>query len=397
MWPCCRGGPRPTCRRACASEPRTTSATRAWNEDGCAGISEPRRSSTVPHPAPERAWVLARLLEQEVPRQVPDPWLVVEPKGPAVTFHYRAAPDVAAAGIRVARSVDRLDPDRELVRFPGRRSLELRPPGAPAKGEAFRSLLDDVRPAVAFMIGDDRTDVAAFRVLRAARDAGELHGRAIAVGPDPTMFDATGHEADVVLGTPRDVAAFLAALARVAGERNEHARTDRNAATSRGVRSTTSASWPVASNIVGPRRLDPCGCPQHPERRDVGPVVTDHERDRRPHVVRQAAERLALGGGAGRAQLERSGLPGNLTSSAPWIEAVDGAGDPDAPRRQHREHPDSGRSPRAPRLHDRHASGTWGRSSSTARESPGTLGAGWGTTTSDSVCHDGATGPRSRP
>ena len=41
--------------------------------------------------------------------------------------------------------------------------------GAPAKGEAFRSLLDEVRPAVAFMIGDDRTDVAAFRVLRAAR------------------------------------------------------------------------------------------------------------------------------------------------------------------------------------------------------------------------------------
>ncbi len=169
----------------------------------------------VPHPAPERAWVLARLLEQEVPRQVPDAWLVVEPKGPAVTFHYRAAPDVAVAGIRVARIVDRLDPDRELVRFPGRRSLELRPPGAPAKGEAFRSLLDDVRPAVAFMIGDDRTDVAAFRVLRAARDAGELHGRAIAVGPDPTMFDATGHEADVVLSAPRDVATFLSVLARV--------------------------------------------------------------------------------------------------------------------------------------------------------------------------------------
>ncbi len=42
------------------------------------------------------------------------------------------------------------------------------------------------------MIGDDRTDVAAFRVLRTARESGEIHGRAIAVGPDPTMFDATG-------------------------------------------------------------------------------------------------------------------------------------------------------------------------------------------------------------
>jgi trehalose 6-phosphate phosphatase len=168
----------------------------------------------VPHPAPEHAWIVSRLLEREVPRQVPEPWLVVEAKGPAVTFHYRAAPDVVAAGVRVAGSVDRLDPHGELVRFPGRRSLELRPPGAPGKGEAFQGLLDDVRPAVAFMIGDDRTDVAAFRVLRSARDAGQIHGRAIAVGPDPTMFDATGHEADVVLRAPRDVASFLAALAR---------------------------------------------------------------------------------------------------------------------------------------------------------------------------------------
>ena len=168
----------------------------------------------VPHPTPERAWSVARLLAREVPRQISDTWLVVEPKGPAVTFHYRAAPDVQQAGIQVADTVDRLDPERELARFPGRRSLELRPHGAPAKGEAFRGLLDDLRPAVAFMIGDDRTDVAAFRVLRAARESGEIQGSSIVVGPEPAMFDKTGHEADTVLGTPRDAAAFLAGLAR---------------------------------------------------------------------------------------------------------------------------------------------------------------------------------------
>ncbi len=61
----------------------------------------------------------------------------------------------------------------------------------PAKGEAFRTLLDDVRPAVAFMLGDDRTDAAAFRVLRAARDAGEIEGMAIAVGADPVTLEET--------------------------------------------------------------------------------------------------------------------------------------------------------------------------------------------------------------
>ncbi len=166
------------------------------------------------HPASARSYEVAGSLVREVPHHLPEPWLVVEAKLPAVTFHYRSAPDVPAAARRVLDAVERLDPHGELVRFPGRRSLELRPPGAPGKGEAFRMLLDDHRPAVAFMIGDDRTDVAAFRVLRAARDAGELQGAAIAVGTDPSGLEATGPASDIVLGAPADVAGFLGLLAR---------------------------------------------------------------------------------------------------------------------------------------------------------------------------------------
>ncbi len=103
------------------------------------------------------------------------------------------------------------------MRFPGRRSLELRPPGAPAKGEAFRTLLDDVRPAVAFMLGDDRTDAAAFRVLRAAREAGEIEGLAVAVGRDASSLEEAAPHADIVLGSPAEAAAFLALLADVLG------------------------------------------------------------------------------------------------------------------------------------------------------------------------------------
>lgn len=175
----------------------------------------------VPHPAPERAWAMARLLAREVPRSVRDPWLVVESKGPGVTFHYRGAPDVAAAGHRVAGSVDRLDPDRDLARFPGRRSLELRPHGAPAKGDAFRSLLDDVRPATAFMLGDDRTDAAAFQVLRTARDAGEIEGLAIGIGVDAASLEETSPHADLVLGSPAEAARFLALLTRALGRQSD--------------------------------------------------------------------------------------------------------------------------------------------------------------------------------
>ncbi len=169
----------------------------------------------VPHPAPERAWIMSRLLEREVPRYVPEPWLIVEPKGPAVTFHYRGAPDVAAAAVRVADLVERLDPQGDLVRFPGRRSLELRPHGAPAKGESLRSLLDDVRPGIAFMLGDDRTDAAAFQVLRAARDAGEIQGLAIAVGSDAAAIEEARPHADIMFQGPRDAARFLVLLCRL--------------------------------------------------------------------------------------------------------------------------------------------------------------------------------------
>lgn len=168
----------------------------------------------VPHPAPEWAWSMSRRLALEVPRVIAESWLVVEDKGPAVTFHYRAAPDVAAAAARVAGVVERVDPDGHLVRFPGRRSLELRPAGAPAKGEAFRRLLDDVRPQVAFMLGDDRTDASAFRVLRAAREAGEIQGLAIAVGSDAATIEDALPDADVLLGSPSDVARFLDLLGR---------------------------------------------------------------------------------------------------------------------------------------------------------------------------------------
>ncbi len=167
-----------------------------------------------PHPAPPDAWHAARLLSDEVPRSIPWPWLIVEPKGPAVTFHYRGAPDVRLAAEHVAGAVDMLDPTAILVRFPGRRSLELRPRGAPAKGETFRALLETVRPRVAFMLGDDRTDVPAFRELRDARARGELMGMAIAVGTDLSILAETTADADTVLATPAVAGRFLGLLAR---------------------------------------------------------------------------------------------------------------------------------------------------------------------------------------
>ena len=172
------------------------------------------------HPGAYPGSGIAEVLVEAVPRLLSEAWLVVEAKLPAVTFHYRSAPDVAAAGLMVEAAVNRLDPEGQLVRFPGPRSLELRPRGAPGKGETFRALLDELRPALALMVGDDRTDVPAFGVLRDARSRGELQGAAIGVARSAGSATEIDGHADLVLASPADVAAFLRALARaVAGSR----------------------------------------------------------------------------------------------------------------------------------------------------------------------------------
>src|SRR6476646_1443582 len=129
--------------------------------------------------ASEAEAALAARLADEVSGRIGEPWLIVERKPPTVSFHYRQAPDVAVAGNLVRQVVDELDPDGVLERFPGRRILELRPPGAIAKGEAFKALLHELKPASVVMLGDDVSDAQAFAVLRAEREACRADGVAV--------------------------------------------------------------------------------------------------------------------------------------------------------------------------------------------------------------------------
>ncbi len=153
-------------------------------------------------------------LARALPGLIPEPWLVVEPKGPAVAFHFRAAPDVPAARQRVLAAIDSLDTAQRFVRFPGRRIVELRPPGAAAKGDALRALVDELRPAATWMLGDDANDAVAFEALRELRGAGRTRGLAIAVHAHPEMPDAVARAADVALASPDEAARFLAGVAR---------------------------------------------------------------------------------------------------------------------------------------------------------------------------------------
>jgi trehalose-phosphatase len=174
----------------------------------------PERMRIVGDDGAHEAGHLADWLADEVPRQIGQPWLVVERKPPTVAFHYRQADDVDAAGAMVRAAVDRLEPAGALERFPGRRVLELRPFGAVAKGEALRSLIDEIRPRSVFVLGDDISDALAFAELRRARATGEIDGVAVAVLARSEVPPEVAATADLVLRSPGDATRFLSAIAR---------------------------------------------------------------------------------------------------------------------------------------------------------------------------------------
>lgn len=194
------------------------------------GVAAERlRVTHDPHLAGHHA--VARRLGDEVERLLGGAaWLFVEPKGPSVAFHFRAADDVVAARARVLAALDdagaALPPTLRGSRFrhtEGRRIVEVRPEDAGAKGEAVTRLLERHGSTAALVIGDDRSDADAFAVVARERDAGRLaaslllgvHG---AAETPPELLAA----ANVILPEPAASAVVLRALAR-ALEAEDHA------------------------------------------------------------------------------------------------------------------------------------------------------------------------------
>lgn len=167
-------------------------------------------------PAAAAELATAERLRAGVPRTIPEPWLVVEAKGPALTFHFRGAPDIDSARARVVAATDAIDPDGVLLRSGGRRSVELRPHGAADKGVALRRLIAEHQPRAVIMLGDDHSDALAFDVLRRARAEGRILGLAIAVAGHADVSVAVAPRADLVLSSPDEAAGFLGRLATAA-------------------------------------------------------------------------------------------------------------------------------------------------------------------------------------
>ncbi len=164
----------------------------------------------------------SRRLGDDVGRLLADAeWLFVEPKGPSVAFHYRTADEPAAARSRILEALGAaqgaLPPELREARFTRHetwRIVEVRPKDAGMKGEAVTELIRRHRPAAVAVLGDDRSDAAAFRVVAGERAAGRLTaGLSVGVRRDETHAEVIA-AADVLLPGPEATGLVLRALAR---------------------------------------------------------------------------------------------------------------------------------------------------------------------------------------
>ena len=135
----------------------------------------------------------------------------LEDKGPIIAFHWRGAPDEEAAEAAVRTVAERAAQQGLSVHW-GRKVLEIRPEVEVHKGQGVRRLLRGAQIDAAMYVGDDMTDLDAFRGLRGLREEGRL-ATALCVGvrSDETPPELE-QESDVLVDGPSGVRGVLEAL-----------------------------------------------------------------------------------------------------------------------------------------------------------------------------------------
>lgn len=141
------------------------------------------------------------------------PGVIVEDKGATLSVHYRLAADPEVARWLILREVMALATAKGLRVTEGRMVVEIRPPVDVDKGSAVMKLVVDYGLRSALYVGDDDTDLDAFRALRAWQHQGAGVALSVAV-MNPESGERLAEEADAYVYGVGEVARFLGWLSK---------------------------------------------------------------------------------------------------------------------------------------------------------------------------------------
>jgi trehalose-phosphatase len=154
---------------------------------------------------------LASLLQRDLGKK---PWIIIEDKGHTISLHYRLAQSPAQARKVILEAVTKAPESRGLRVREGKMVVEVRAPVDWDKGTALRWMVEDRKLRSGLVIGDDLTDVDAFRALTQIKHESGFRSLSVAV-LGPSTPDEVLLAADYHLPSIESVEMFLRLLAEI--------------------------------------------------------------------------------------------------------------------------------------------------------------------------------------
>ena len=140
------------------------------------------------------------------------PGVFVEDKGVTGAVHYRQAPDRDAARRAILDAISESPPAKTLHAVEGRMVVNILPPIKADKGTAVERLARHRALRGVLYLGDDVTDLDAFRALRQMRETGQRTTLSVAVVSREAPAELE-READYIVASVEEVVNFFRQLA----------------------------------------------------------------------------------------------------------------------------------------------------------------------------------------
>ena len=144
--------------------------------------------------------------------------LSIENKGVTATIHYRRCPDTELAKRESLAAIENSPQAKSLrIMQESKYAINLLPPVKVDKGTAVLNLIQEYNLQGGIYLGDDITDIYAFRAMRTATSDLDFQGLAIGI-TGPEMPDELTAEADFTLDGVAEVERFLKWMSEAAGQ-----------------------------------------------------------------------------------------------------------------------------------------------------------------------------------